>query len=339
MELVPELVKRISQARGKRKLMDLLRVVKERHGLRIRTTGSAEELEQALTGVVLDRHLSLDEVRSLVDEIEENGAQHIFLFKLTDAGRRALTSQRLLAAFGTPPATVTAGFYGDTPRRQTVFVGDRPGVLVVKDVHTGSYWELDEDASEDAPKRKVRVTVLRERRAVNLLRIEPQTGKVEIRIDRLKGSNDQNIALDGFDDFTTRLANVLNLEEHLTPVDVRTAFPAMVAAEDETFMLTDHASDASSRQAITSRRERASRATDIRKHPNHRMKGNQYVRDSLHIYWNIDRDEDNRLFTIVSAVKPKEDVPDLEYAKVYVSARVEPGELAYVLARVRSFTA
>ncbi len=337
MELVPQLVDRISKARGKRKLVDLLRSVKEAHDLRIRTTGTLEDLEAALTGVVLDEHLSLDSLRAVVDEVEENGAQHIFLFKLTDAGREALTPRRLANAFPAPPANLTQGFYGETPRRHTVFIGDRPGQVIVKEVHTGSYWELDEDESEDGPTRRVRVTVLRQRRAVNMLRIFPATGDAEIRIDRLKGSNDTKIALEGLDDFTTRLAAVLDMQGHLTPVDVRPSFPTMVAAEGETFMLTDHASDASARQIISSRREGPTRATDIRKHPNYQLKGNGYVRDALHIYWKVAGADDRLVFSIISAVQPDDTDDDTEYAKVYVSAKVEPGDLDYVIARIRQF--
>jgi hypothetical protein len=336
MELVPQLVERISQARGKRKLVELLRSVKQAHDLKIRTTGTTEQLEEALTEVVLDHHLSLDAVRTLVDEIEENGTQHIFLFRLTDAGQAALTARRLANAFAAPSANVTAGFYGETPRRHAVFIGDRPGQLIVKEVHTGSFWELDEDASEDGPTRRVRVTVLRQRRAINMLRIMPESGDVEIRIDRLRGANDKKIALAGLDQFVTRLG-VLNLEQHLQPVDIRPAFPAIVGAEDETFMLTDHARDASARQIISSRREGPRRATDIRQHPNYRLKGNQYLRDALHIYWKIDGDDDRMVFSILSAIKPDGAGGDLEYTKVYISAKVEPGDLDYVIARIRQF--
>lgn len=205
-------------------------------------------------------------------------------------------------------------------------------------MYTGSFWELDEDESEDSPTRRVRVTVLRQRRAVNLLRIVPATGDVELRIDRLKGTNDKTIALEGLEEFTNRLASVLTLNEHLEPLEIRSRFPMIVAAEDETFMLADYAADASARQLFASRREGGPRgtATDIRRHPNYRLRGNEYVRDAVHVYWKIRDAGDRMIFSIISSI-PLDDADGVEYTKVYFSARVEPEDLNYVLARVRHF--
>jgi hypothetical protein len=309
----------------------------------MRTTGSVEELENALQGAVVDGLIETAEIKALVDEIEETGGQHVFLFKFTVAGRAALTSAVLSERFSAPPNNVTPGFYADRPRTTCVFIGNRPNQLVVKEVYTGEFWEIDEDASEDTPTRKTRVTVLRERRAVNLLRIL-SSGDVEVRIDRLRGANDSALAMAGLAQFKDRLSPTVDFDTHFEPVAVRAAFPAMVAAEDETVMLTDRATDASASQGFASRRDSPVRGTDIRKHPNYRLRGNQYVRDSLHIYWKIDGREEDPAYTIISAIDVDEHDSDdaaaaVEYTKVYFSAKLSPAELDYVIARIRHFAA
>ena len=50
--------------------------------------------------------------------------------------------------------------------------------------------------------------------------------------------------------FKDRLAPNVDFDTHFEPVAVRAAFPAMVAAEDETVMLTDRATDASASQGL-----------------------------------------------------------------------------------------
>jgi len=250
-----------------------------------------------------------------------------------------LTSGALGGHFQAPPHNVTPGFYADLPRTTCVFIGNRDNQLIVKEVYTGTFWELDEDASEDTPRRKTRVTVLRERRAVNLLRIL-NNGDVEVRIDRLKGSNDSALALAGLEQFKQRLAPVVNFETHFEPVAIRAGFPAIVAAEDETFMLTDRATDASANQSFSSRRDAPARGTDVRRHPNHRLKGNNYVRDSVNIYWKIDGSDEDLVYTIISAIDIGDDPADtVEYTKVYFSAKGSPAELDYVIARIRHFAA
>jgi hypothetical protein len=302
-------------------------------------TGSVEELENALQGAVVDGHIDTAEIKALVDEIEETGGQHVFLFKLTPAGRAALTSATLGGQFHAPPQTVTPGFYADLPRTTCVFIGDRPNQLIVKEVYTGSFWEPDEEESVDTPKKKTRVTVLRERRAVNILRIL-NNGDVEIRIDRLKGANDTSLALEGLEQFKQRLAAVVDFDAHLEPVAIRAAFPAIVAAENETVMLTDRATDASASQGFSSRRDSPTRGTDVRRHPNYRLKGNNYVRDSVNIYWKIDGSDKDLVYTIVSAVDIGDDpAAPVEYTKVYFSAKVSPAELDYVITRIRHFAA
>ena len=338
-ELIHLLIQRISRAHAKKKLVELLKRVKDQRQVRMRTTGSAEELENALQGAVVDGHIDIAEIKALVDEIEETGAQHVFLFKLTADGRAAVTSAALGRHFPAPPQNVTPGFYADLPRTTCVFIGNRDNQLIVKEVYTGTFWELDEDASEDTPRRKTRVTVLRERRAVNLLRILPD-GNVEVRIDRLKGANDSALALAGFEQFKQRLSAVVNFETHLEPVAIRAAFPDIVAAQNETFMLTDRATDASASQGFASRRDSPQRGTDIRQHPNYRLQGNRYVRDSVNIYWKINGRDEDLVYTIVSAVDIGDDpAAAVEYTKVYFSAKVSPAELDYVIARIRHFAA
>src|SRR2546430_16434450 len=195
------------------------------------------------------------------------------------------------------------------------------------------FWEPErgDPAYEDTDTRKVRVTVLRRRRAVNLLRIDRAAGEVEVRLDRLKGHNDQALALEALTDFQARLAAIVDFDTDFEPVHTRSAFAAIVDAEDETCMSVDYASDVSARQLFASRREPGAQRQDIRQHPNYHLKGDEYSRDSLHVYWRMPDDADNKIFTIISAPT----IEEREHTKVYFSAKVAAAGLGHVLGRDR----
>ena len=87
-------------------------------------------------------------------------------------------------------------------------------------------------------------------------------------------------------------------------------------------------------QTISSRRQ-GTNGTDVRDHPRYGMDGEDYIRDSASIYWQLDAEQ--RVYTFISAVDVKVDDAVVEHTKVYVSAKVTPEELAHVLGRIRQF--
>ena len=333
-DLLPSLVRRIAAARGKHKLEGLLRETRDRLGLgrAIRVTGSLAELGNSVQGAIVDGHISVQTIRDLVDEVEETGGQHIFLYRLTPSGRGNLTDERLAGAFHAPPQGVTSHYYGDEPQRQTNFLV-RVGKLIVKQVYTAEYWETNEDESERGATRRVTVQELRRRRAVNLLVVDPLAGEAEIRIDRVHG-NYHDLMLTELERFEQTLASVSDVTEDLQPLAIRANFRALVQDRDNTYMAVDRAQDPSVAQTISSRRQ-GTNGTDVRDHPRYGMDGEDYVRNSASIYWLLDAER--RVYTLISAVDFEVDDEVVEHTKVYVSAKVTPEELAHVLGRIRQF--
>ncbi len=331
-DLLPALIRRISAARGKQKLEALLRETRDRlHlGRAIRVTGNLPELENSVQGAIIDGHISEQQVRDLVDEVEETGGQHIFLHTLTDSGRRRLTENRLSQAFNAPPQHVTAHYYGDEPVRQTYFL-TRHDKLVVKQLYTAEYWERNEEESQRGATRRVFVEELQRRRAVNLLVVDPARGEAETRIDRVTGTINNNMVLEELERFEHTLSAAVDVVADLGPV--RLDFLALVQHRDGTFMAVDRAQDPSVAQLISSRRHGMD-GTDVRDHPKW-MSGNEYVRDSMAIHWILD--DERSVYTLISAVEFDVDGETVEHTKVYVSAKVTPEELQYVLGRIRQF--
>src|SRR5207245_1114720 len=94
----------------------------------MRSTGTLEELQTAVAGAVIDGHITTAMIRNLTDEVEENGAQHIFLYALTAEGRQQLTSHHFQQRLDAPPHNATAAFYGEQPNNRIVFDPTRPDV-------------------------------------------------------------------------------------------------------------------------------------------------------------------------------------------------------------------
>jgi hypothetical protein len=338
-ELPQRLARRIIQAQGKGRLEQLLRSRRNRLGLgrgEIQVTGTAEQLEQAAWRAVADRHLAITDLAALVDEIEECGAKHVFLFNMTNAGAAAI-SYTSLGRFQSPPNVPTESFYADQPSARRTYSVTRNGRTFVKQLHTASYWERDESRSSESLDERIVVSRRQRVRAVNVFNIDPGARTAEIRIDRVRNRDDSNLAHEEFAAFLDSLAPGLHLREHLEPLDIRRAFPRIVEARDETFMSIDHASDASARQIFASRRGEG-HGLDIRDHPNWRLHGSDYVRDSINVYWLIrEGDDENRIHTIVRGVRFAEHGADVELAKAYVPAHITEAELAHVIARIRHF--
>jgi hypothetical protein len=332
------LVRRVNDARGKAHLEQLLKDLKAEQNIpakALKATGSKEELATAVKIAADKGWLTERRLADLVDHLEENGGQHIFLFDLTARGVARLTRARLAEAFTEIPARPTAALYATLPTAKRTYLIARPDALVVKQVFKAEYWEKDEEKSKAHTNDDERATFVRrrERRAINLFRIQPEQRLAEMRIDRVRGDRDDALALDLAADFLKDLEPALTAAEDLAPLDIRRGLRQMAADRTDIYLNADDAVDASAQMSLANRRER-DRGPDIRDHVRYQLDGDDCARERLSPYWIIDGDEDNKVFTHLSVV----DVDGIgECGKIYVSATLEPAVLNHVLDRIRHF--
>src|SRR5258708_6992277 len=98
-----------------------------------RTKGTREEIRHATAQAVTTGATTVEDLARLVDEVEENGAQHIFLFDRTPHGKRRATRSKLLDAFPAAPQRPTESLYADLPAARRTLVRDDGGTVVVKE--------------------------------------------------------------------------------------------------------------------------------------------------------------------------------------------------------------
>ena len=156
--------------------------------------------------------LPLTRLATLVDELEENGGQHLFLFDLTTDGLAALRPATLQQAFPPMPPGPTPAMYADPPDHPQIYFVQRPDALVVKQIHTATFWEKDEERSYSDATERALIVVRRQRRAINLFRVLPDQRRAEIRIDRITHSlGDKDIG-EHLRGFLAALDPILNIE-------------------------------------------------------------------------------------------------------------------------------
>lgn len=332
-ELLAALLGRLQESRAKRRLESLLKRIKQEQDVprqTFRASGTIEQLREAVGRAAAEGLISAQDLASLVDEAEENGAQHIFLFDLNEAGKARARSQEFRATLPALPAQPTPAMYAELPGSKRTYLSARTGRVVVKQIYKAEYWEKDEEASRTLSNenRRVNVTIRRERRAINLLSLDPVLGRAEVRIDRVRGQLDDSLALDLFAQFKDDLSEVFDFDSLSTPVEIWRAFPAIVADREGTYMSTDGAKDASVSITISNRRENEL-GTDVRNHPTYAYATDDYVRDTLNVYWLRGGE---KVHTILSRV------PGTGLSKVYVAAKLEPSLLDYVIERIRQST-
>ena len=226
------LVRRVHETRGKSHLEDLLRAIKEEQNVPLkafRATGTSDELLEAVKVAADGGWLTEPRLASLVDELEENGSQHIFLFELTPAGRAHLTEARLGHQFRTSQTGPTPGLYADLPAAKRTHFRARPDGLVVKQVFRAEYWEFDREESQVQSTADQRVSISRRhtRRAINLLFVHPETNALEIRVDRVRSQKDDSMALELLTEFLADLGPVLDVQTHVRPIDMAKALKTM----------------------------------------------------------------------------------------------------------------
>jgi hypothetical protein len=340
---VEALIARAFAAGGKGKIEALLKDTKERSaGLRgargadFRTGGTREQVAEAVRQAVHGHHLTSHRLAELVDSLEENGAQHIFLYGLSDEGAAALSARQLARRLPGAPHAPTEAYYAEQPQTRTHFE-NRDGILYIKHIYVAEYWERNETESSETAERRVTVLDKVRRRAVNIVRIRPASRDVEVRIDRARPLHDTTLALALFDQFKASLNGIVDFETHVRTSPIWRGFHEIILARHETYMATDEGYDPAVAQRLSNRRG-GRLGTDIRDHQNFRPDN---TRDHLNVWWKLPGaaggDEDARyLHSIMSRLPARGN--DQELAKVYIGAKPEPADLEHALNRIRHFT-
>jgi hypothetical protein len=335
------LVSFLVDARAKHRLVELLRIVKHEAQLprsAFRISAATEELRRTVQELVASNALPLKKLAALVDSVEENGGQHIFLFTLTAAGRAAVTEATAARLFSPAPRQPTATFYSKLPSSARAYHLQQGGPIVVKEVRLAEYWVLDADAARETEDRRTIEFKKERRRAVNLFIADLETGQVQVRIARASDRDDTNLAKSLFHDFRVRLASMVDFHKHLEPVPIWNGFGKIVKAKDETYMSHDEAEDPSVLHRLSNRRARTA-GSDVRTHSSYDMDSNKYKRKLLNVFWKIPggSDPDSYVHTVMSRFRVDTPHPPLDCGKVYVAATVPPERLDYVLNRIRHF--
>jgi len=331
-ELLDALVSRLREARAKGRLELLLKQIKQEQDVprrKFRASGTIDQLREAVQIAAEDGSISVNVLASLVDEVEENGGQHIFLFDLNEAGRQQVRSEAFKDSFHALPTQPTPAMYADLPSAKRTYIAEKTNRIVVKQIYRATYWEKDEDRSYSHADERATIMVRRHRRAINLLLLDPVLGRAEVRIDRVRGQMDDGLALTLFSEFQEDLKDNFDFAFLTTPVPIWRGFTRIVSDRDNTYMSIDGARDASVNVNISNRREN-DRGTDVRDHPAYTYTTGDYVRDTLNVYWLQEGKE--KIHTILSRV------PDATIGKVYVAAKIDAEQLAYVLERIRQST-
>lgn len=337
--MVNTLLKRLFEAHAKGKVVALLKAAKKKHNAdrdAYKTSGSDDEVIAAVRAAIIEEHISERQIASLVDSVEENGGQHVFLFNLSEEGKKALTPAAFAKNFTAVPAKPSEAFYAQYPAQTRTHYEQRGKDIVVKQVYTTEFWKRNEDESKESANRRTVVYDRVRRRSINLLKITGNPGEVEVRIDRVHGQDDK-LAQQLLDDFKTSLSKLVDFDEHFVPVPVVNAFDGILAARDETFMTIDEAFDPSTSMRFANRREDA-RGKDIREHEGYTaaIAEKALSRESLRVYWLYN---DKKVHSIISALEVTNATTNevIDYGKVFINAKLDPDELDHVIARIRHF--
>jgi hypothetical protein len=304
-----------------------------------KVTGTPAELATAVQAAIIDGALKESEIVELVDALEENGGQHIILFDISDAGKKALTPKAFVKAFD-PFEKPTEAFYSQYPPGKQIRYELREGrVIVVKQVFTTQFWRRNESDTEETDTRRTVVYDRVRRRSINLFLFDTETGRIEVRVDHVHGKDDK-LAQQLFLAFRDDLLKLVDFEDHLIAVDVSRAYKGIIGARDETFMSIDEAFDGSASMRFAKMREAAA-GRDIRDHPGHAKAiiEKSVGRNAVRVYWLIGKNDDQRrVHTIVSTMDYEgKDGDTLTFGKAYVPAKIDPKDLDHALARIRHF--
>lgn len=329
MVLVDRLLEIVIEQRALGRLQQRLHDIREDRELgrrQLPVTGTADKTADVVRNAIKTGLLTVEQLAEFVDEVEDTGGQHIFLFDVAKGREDHLSEERLGSLFDGRPQSRSEAYYSRLPRDRWFWYRKR-SALVVKQMLTAEFWE--HQTVERTEDRRVIVWEKKKRRATNSLWYEPNPG-VQVRIDRVSSNMDNDLAAALLMNFLAGFQGSLEVGTDLLPLQIWEGFRDMVLAKDETYMTTDEAQDPSVKQRISNRREQG---TDVREHSSYDLDRLSCVRNSLNIYWRLPWNPEQRVHTILSKVV----IGDFECGKVFVNAKVTPEELAHVIARIRHF--
>jgi len=348
------LAQRLLDLYGKERLSAILAEIKAQPGVErraFRVTGTNEELKAEVPKALHAADDLPERLAAAIDLIEENGTQHIFLFKFKTSGRGSLTASHF-EALPELPSVPPPSLYAGIPTSAKMYRREVASCLRVKHVRRATYEELESETRSEGRRIVSYQTI--QTRAVNVMRLDFNSGEAEIRIDRARNRQDDELALNLFRTFAADLSSATGVDvmESFESIPVWTppVFGRILDARSETHMSTDTFRDPSVSMKMSSLREE-DKGKDIRDHPSWLRDA---VRKAIRIYWNVPADEGDdvesdgkpRLYTVISSIDVPTRVDNEDggpnsghrLGKVYVPARTSPKKLEHAITRIRHFT-
>lgn len=333
---VQQLISRFVQLGCKEDLRVLLSQLKEAHNLgNAIKIKSDDEIARSLRVAIDAEHLTIEDLYALLDEKEENGGQHIYLFDLTDVGRRDIRARDLAERFGGIDDLSARIRYSPLPATHTWFEQRGP-LLVVKRISTEEYAHPSFFHSRLIDGVEYRSPQPQKRRFVSLLIIDPVSGQAELRIERLGGHNSKH-AQEMFLKIKNELFPTIDLIEHFKSVRVDYGFDGITSNRTETFMSHDAYTDGGFGGRFVRRRDEGG-MIDIRDDPGwqstlHRL---TVCRKSLSVYWVTENAL--RLHSVLSTPEILMGINNrLEFGKVFIQEKMSPDQVSHVVNRVRHY--
>jgi hypothetical protein len=336
--LVDKLIERFFEIDAKYRVEEFLKKIQEGNHLtsrELRTTDSVEDLKVALREAVNAGHLTVSDLADKVDELEESGNQHIFLFELTEDGANQLTDART-RRYKIPETAPVESAYELHPTDRLTWHHDRDGRLILKQVFTASFWQANSEESTRTEEREVLVYDRVKRRAVNFLVVHTARKRAEIRIARVEGFQDSDPkALVRFQDFLKRLAPFLDMERHLVATPIWKAFRAIASNREEVRFAWERATDPSATLTYSDRLLGRT-GVDIRDHPDYRLSDAKWARKEVRPRWK--RGSGPHAQEIATRLTEVELDEDVRVGKVEIAKVLDRDSLKYVIGRIRHFT-
>jgi hypothetical protein len=255
------------------------------------------------------------------------------LFDFAPEFQSEITIENALKVFGSPPKTPEEAFYAETPQETLNARVEPDAVVVVKQVHTTSYWRTIDTVTEGRIQTIRREQI--DRRAVNLLRIENSRRRAELRLSRLGADeSDKQVAI-RFETLLTVFTKLLDIRTTFIPVPIWDAYHLIAIDRDHTLMRWDSPQGSEHAVRFMARRQHGAHFwDDIRDSPDYPKSEPAYARDELRIYWVRGSGEDKEaLETRLSDIKLK----PMRYGKVEIVEVLKPDDVTYVLGRIRTF--
>ncbi len=328
------LLNRVESNQAAGRLSDFILGIKERRRLprdSFRSRGTFQEVCNSVRQAIADRHLSLSDIASFVDEVDENGAQHIFMFNAPSQEFVESTVGAIKDKFTERPSGLDLDWYADLPAKMHLHYEIRGEVVVLREIKKVEYWVIDRNESTETINKQVIVKVKKESRALNLLRIHVDTGLIEIRLARASSQVPHKLWESELKRFADRILPALDFKL-LEPIPIWTGFSGQLANRDDTYLKTDEAHDTSTSQRISKIRQAGS---DLRDNPDYNLDEDRFLRDKLNIYWIVVSETANE--AVVHTIQQRVKFEGQDLGKIYIAQHATDNVIDHVLGTIRSY--